>query len=1159
MDSSNGLSKLFPKSITAKRRRRKEKSETSSQDRGSRSPSASSIKRRLKHEATLGSEGISSTSLADDDMDGRSFGSYESGPDRDPDRDSSQDRSTRQRRLVSSSDPNLTRPAIISTHPSLIGYLTTSSPVVQAEHFDPQSQLQPFGGLGASIRSSSEKSEPQKQEPQAQGYRGFETQIPEPPAAAKIASADRSGRTLPPKIQTGRPRTPPQDDNSPPVIVNTPPTPTDRKDIPQVQGSPTRKPSRKGSSPNLGADTSQGPASNMNIHRRSKSGSAAAGPSKLSHITTAPLTPTILETGGEAAPSASGFFSSMLSAAQNAANSISNTIPNTGLGIGSNKSRTSVNKSQTSLATSRQSAPLDDFDKEAERHIENTMDRKESAIRTLGSGDLSLSHLGLVEPSAPSLATATKSPDASDTRTRSESAPAEPPVFAGETLPPGISSRPRSLVETASGDRTPPLMDDADAKGAPSIPRPNSLKGAMKPLRKRESSVTTSGTIAAAVVSANGAALPLTSSLGGPGGPKLTGFAIASKKRNRDFHTLFKSVPDDDYLIEDYSCALQREILAHGRLYVSEGHLCFSSNILGWTTTLVMSFDEIVSVEKRSTALLFKNGLMISTLHAKHIFASFTSRDATYDLIVNIWKLGHPTLRSTLNGVQLEGTGGDKTEKVSSEQEAAEVEHHEPSGSDQMSDEDVDDDDDDDDDGDEEDGDDEEFYDEEEHNQHLESHSTDMAADEPEAEKAGARKVSAMTTVQGGAVGGAAAAATATDSSSPKDGASLPAGPADFPGPATHGPTDCGDTATHYDKFLADETVPAPLGKVYNLVFGPGSVAWMGKWLSAEQKCTEIQMEDKKGLTGENKSRTFSYIKPLNGSIGPKQTKCVVTETMEQIDLEKSVNLSVSTQTPEVPYGNLFTVKTRYCLSWAENNATRVQINCTVEWSGKCWLKGTIEKNVNDGQAQYCKEIFAALKSAVSARARSGTGPSGNLKGKRKLKRSKALQSVHNMEHKKSSKSDAHKQSWGPLEPLRGIMEPVVDVLQPVLTGNVMYGLLVGLIVAMWFGFGTSPKVPSSYEQNIGYGYHSPGRQAAYEEMWRKQDSELWEWLEERVGMDRLHREEPNGRKRGVEHRTVEEKLREERMDERDIQEAIRVTEEKLRVLRQVMEKGNAR
>ncbi|RJE16664.1 GRAM domain protein, partial [Aspergillus sclerotialis] len=62
--------------------------------------------------------------------------------------------------------------------------------------------------------------------------------------------------------------------------------------------------------------------------------------------------------------------------------------------------------------------------------------------------------------------------------------------------------------------------------------------------------------------------------------PRLTGFAVASKKRNRDFHQLFRSVPEDDYLIEDYSCALQREIILAGRIYVSEGHICFSSNIL---------------------------------------------------------------------------------------------------------------------------------------------------------------------------------------------------------------------------------------------------------------------------------------------------------------------------------------------------------------------------------------------------------------------------------------------------------------------------------------------------------------------------------------------------------------------------------------------------
>ena len=642
----------------------------------------------------------------------------------------------------------------------------------------------------------------------------------------------------------------------------------------------------------------------MSVHRRTKSGSAVNSPSKLSNIMAPPLTPTDEQTEGT--PS-TGFFSSMISAAQNAASQISSNMPATGLGIGGNKSRSSLNKVASSTAPSQ----TDVGDTEPEQdlaHVDDDRGRQESAIRTLGSGDLSLDQLGLVEAPTGTVVTpaAARFPDIVDSRARSESAPADPHTREGDIAGEESLSRPRSIAEPASGEQTPPQMEYADIKAG--VNRSSSMRSAMKPHRKRGSSVTTGVTV-------NGVAAAIPTSTGIAGAPKLTGFAIASKKRNRDFHNLFKSVPDDDYLIEDYSCALQREILAHGRLYVSEGHLCFSSNILGWTTTLVMSFDEIVSVEKRSTALVFKNGLMISTLHAKHIFASFTSRDGTYDLIVNIWKLGHPTLKSTLNGVQLEGTGGDKTEKIDTEPEAnGEEDDAQESSSDEESEEEEEDDDD--------------FYDEEEHGDVVETQSTDMTAVEPEPEKPATRKIST------------ALSPNMTAADSPKELAGSP-GPADFPGPPTHAPTDCGDAPSHYEKILGDEIIAAPLGKVYTLLFGPASPGWMSKWLATDQKCTDIQMDDKKGLTLDNRNRTYTYIKPLNGSIGPRQTKCVTTEMVEQIDLEKSVNLSVSTTTPDVPYGNLFTTKTKYCLSWAENNATRVQITNTVEWSGKCWLKGT--------------------------------------------------------------------------------------------------------------------------------------------------------------------------------------------------------------------------
>lgn len=636
-------------------------------------------------------------------------------------------------------------------------------------------------------------------------------------------------------------------------------------------------------------------------------------PSKLSNISTAPLTP-IESAAPTPANQPSGFFISVLSAAQNAAQNLSNTIASTNIPGGSK------NKSLTSIQSPQEEHSTDEDKVEVEPSVEAIpdilMESKEPAVKTLGMGDLSLSQLGIGEPvTRAATPTTSKFPETSDAnRNRSESAPMDAsPVRHTVEVPWDESQRPQSLYESqAFGDKTPPTGSVYEEGSG--IHRSGSVRsaiGARRNNRKRGSTNGTGGTgntIAAAISSANAS---LAQPSAHPSAPKLTGFAVASKKRNRDFHALFKSVPDDDYLIEDYSCALQREILAHGRLYVSEGHLCFSSNILGWVTTLVMSFDEIVSVEKRSTALLFKNGLMISTLHAKHIFASFASRDSTYDLIVKIWKLGHPGLQSSLNGVRLDETGGDKTEKIDAES-TIDGSQSASASEDEASDE----------------G--EEVYDEDEEEE--DGSELPQAAEAPLLESALEKAVSRKPS---GAVANGAFL-----SEKPKDMPAAPAGVQDFPGPTAHSPTDCGDADTHYKKILGDEVIAAPLGKIYDLLFGPGSVAWMARFLTTDQKCMDLQMEDKKGLVADNRSRNYTYIKPLNASIGPKQTKCIITETLEHIDLEKAVNVQVTTQNPDVPSGNVFSVKTKYCLSWAENNNTRLQINCVIEWTGKSWLKG---------------------------------------------------------------------------------------------------------------------------------------------------------------------------------------------------------------------------
>ena len=43
-----------------------------------------------------------------------------------------------------------------------------------------------------------------------------------------------------------------------------------------------------------------------------------------------------------------------------------------------------------------------------------------------------------------------------------------------------------------------------------------------------------------------------------------------------------------------------------------------------------------------SVAFVIPNAIEISTIHTKHLFASFLSRDQSYDLIVSIWRHHHP-------------------------------------------------------------------------------------------------------------------------------------------------------------------------------------------------------------------------------------------------------------------------------------------------------------------------------------------------------------------------------------------------------------------------------------------------------------------------------------------------------------------------------------
>ncbi|KAM0716532.1 hypothetical protein Q7P37_007977 [Cladosporium fusiforme] len=932
---------------------------------------------------------------------------------------------------------------------------------------------------------------------------------PQPAPQPGVSEQQRETSTPTPTLRrtrlntsTSLPDTPPSIPGTPTTLV-TPPTPTDPSHA-TFPASPTAKQSPKK------------PLSSVESirHRRAQSQTL---PSKLSNSIPAPLTPTIEEAktpGGTLTQpaTASGFFSSVFNVAQKAADQLS----------------TSINTGQKNKPTTAAAKLQEGGGEEIIPGVENTGNEsdisKQPAVETLGKGDLSLSQLGIAE-SMNSTSDLLRqqdeynaSPQANkaeeDAAARAVSVAYEKPVAT--TISQAMGARPISVASqdrlTLNGDQTPP-RSGADGEG---LKRSGSVRSKLSGRRRRHrASSATTNTHATA---ANSIAAALKDSASGfstvnPNGPvhRQTGFAVASSKRNKDFHQLFRSVPEDDYLIEDYSAALQRDILLHGRLYVSEGHICFSSNIFGWVTNLVISFDEVVSVEKKNTAVVFPNAIVIQTLQARNTFASFVARDSTYDLLIGIWKISHPNLKSSLNGVALDNAGAsDKTEKADS------------IASEDMSD----------------DASEDEIYDEDDDDDDFGSYTEPEAGRSMAGSDVGDAILSRKASAQ--PLGGAAQSnvnLSRTLDASEAAAAGTPAG-GDFPGPQAHAPTECTDATEHYDRPLTDCTIPAPLGKVYSLMFGPASGAFMKRWLVEDQKSRELDLtDDKTGLDNDHKSLTFSYIKPLSGAVGPKQTKCITTNTLEAFDLEKAVTVNCSTQTPDVPSGSVFTTKTKYCLMWGPGNSTRMIANCTIEWTGKSWLRGPIESGAQAGQTQYVKDITSALTAAVSTKAPTKPGP-GARKGKRKGKKGDALDSLAANEQRATVPADANKPTWGFWEPLRA----PADMLTPFFTSQVLIAVLLTLL----------------------FSFHrlSPARAAAYEELWRREESELWDWLEDRVGLgDDFHAPLSGGagakdRQKVLSAREMGRRLESEGMRAREVDDAIRVTEERLSALKGAVERA---
>ena len=108
------------------------------------------------------------------------------------------------------------------------------------------------------------------------------------------------------------------------------------------------------------------------------------------------------------------------------------------------------------------------------------------------------------------------------------------------------------------------------------------------------------------------------------------------------------------------------------------------------------------------------------------------------------------------------------------------------------------------------------------------------------------------------------------------------------------------------------------------------------------------------------------------------------------------------------------------------------------------------------------------------------------------------------------------------------------------------------------YSWSFSSRAPAA--RGVGFS-GPPERVAAYEELWRREESELWDWLEDRVGMEGVYAPGGKGdeRQRVLAAKEMGRRLEGEGMRGRQVDDAIRITEERLGALKGAVEREKER
>ena len=140
---------------------------------------------------------------------------------------------------------------------------------------------------------------------------------------------------------------------------------------------------------------------------------------------------------------------------------------------------------------------------------------------------------------------------------------------------------------------------------------------------------------------------------------------MARVERLREYFEL----PPGEELLDEFLCALYKKILLQGRMYVFNNYVCFYSSVFGYQKRKRIPFKEVTMLEKAKTAGIFNNALYIVHQDGKReFFTSFIFPEKVFKFLEQKWKMSSDYGRLFRGHRRHESMDFDETLRLKEEQ-----------------------------------------------------------------------------------------------------------------------------------------------------------------------------------------------------------------------------------------------------------------------------------------------------------------------------------------------------------------------------------------------------------------------------------------------------------------------------------------------------------